>query len=75
MGKRLQRLSGQSIIEKQSQLLNTELHLVLKNGSTFHGIIHGWIKSGCNFKDFRNHPHYFLISEIEEIITDNLSSY
>ena len=75
MGKRLQRYSGNSIIEIKNQLLHTELHLVLKNGSSFHGIIQEWAKSGCNFKDYRNHTHHFLLSDIEEIITDNLSLY
>ena len=75
MGKRLQRFSGDTLLDTKNQLVDTELHLVLKNGSTFHGIILKWVKSGCNFKDYRNQQHHFLFSEIDEIITDNLSSY
>lgn len=75
MGKRLQRISGNNIYNLRDQLINIELHIVLRNGSTFHGTIEKWQDDECYFKDFRSHVQRISIAQIDEIITDQLASY
>lgn len=75
MGKRLQRISGKNINGLRSQLVNIELHIVLLNGSSFHGTIEKWNDNECYFKDFRNHTQRIAIAQIDEIVTDQLASY
>lgn len=75
MGKRLQRFVGTSILKHKEQLLNTELHIVLKDNSAFHGVIVSFAESSCKFNDYRNHTHTFLISAIDEIIIDHMTAY
>jgi len=75
MGKRLQRFAGNSILRFKEKLIHTELHLVLKDKSTFHGEIISFTESNFTFNDYRNHTHTFLISAIDEIITDHMTAY
>lgn len=75
MGKRLQRFVGNSILTNKTQLIDTEIHLVLKDKSTFHGEIISFTESSFTFKDYRNHSHTFLISAIDEIIIDHTTAY
>jgi len=75
MGKRLQRISRNNIIEKQNELLNIDLNTVLISGSVFQGKIIKWNNNNCYFKDHRNHVQYFSVLTISEIITDQPSSY
>lgn len=75
MGKRLQRFSGTSILNHKEKLLLTELHLILKDKATFHGLIISFTESYVTFNDYRNHTHTFLISAIDEIIIDHMTAY
>lgn len=75
MGKRLQRFSETSILKNKEQLTHTEIHIVLKDKSTFHGVITSFTESSCTFSDYRNHTHTFLISSIDEIIIDHMTAY
>ena len=75
MGKRLQRFVGTSIRTNTEKLIHTEIHLVLKDKSTFHGEIIAFTESSFTFKDYRNHTHTFLISAIDEIIIDHTTAY
>lgn len=75
MGKRLQRFSGTSILNHKEKLIHTEIHLVLKDKSTFHGQISSFTESSITFSDYRSHTHTFLISAIDEIIIDHTTAY
>lgn len=75
MGKRLQRINAKNIEDFRNQLINIELHLVLLNGSAFHGTIQKWEEEACLFTDYRNHTQRIAVSQIAEIVTDQLSPY
>lgn len=75
MGKRLQRMNGASIPQKRNELLNTEVHLVMKDNTIFHGVISLLTETTCQFKDYRSQKHTFSISDIAEVITDQTTAY
>lgn len=75
MGKRLQRMNGAFIQQKRKELLNTEVHLVMKDNTIFHGVIILLTETSCQFKDYRSQKHTFSISAIAEVIIDQTTAY
>ena len=75
MGKRLRRIDKSAIPTNKEQLVNTELHIVLKDGAAYYGKINAWEKDSFTFNDLRNHKHHFLLTDVSEIIIDTLAAY
>lgn len=75
MGKRLQRIGNSEIPANKQRLLNIDLHVVLNSGATYYGIIDVWDKESVVFTDFRNRKHHFLITDVFEIVFDQLAAY
>lgn len=75
MGKRLQRIGNSDIPAYREQLVNSDVHIVLKDGAAYYGIIKGWEYESVKFKDLRNHTHHFLVTDIFEIVIDTLAAY
>ncbi len=75
MGKRLQRIGNSELHANIQHLIDTDVHLVLKNGAAYHGIISAWENESLEFKDFRNSKHHFLVTDVFEIVVDKLAAY
>ncbi|ABG60254.1 hypothetical protein [Cytophaga hutchinsonii] len=75
MGKRLQRIGISDIRANMQHLIDTDVHLVLKDGATYYGIITAWKNDSFEFKDFRNSKHHFLLADVFEIVVDKLAAY
>jgi hypothetical protein len=75
MGKRLFRIFQKDISSRLTSLTGIELNLIMKNNSTFHGIINDVKDNQINFKDLRNQKHLLRVEDIIEIVYDKESAY
>lgn len=75
MGKRLIRIFPPFTQEQLQSLKESEVNLVLKNNSTYHGKILKIEEVKLYFRDSIRRKHQFLLEELAEIITDKRSTY
>jgi len=74
LGKRIFRLSPQVALSK-SELIEKELHLVLRSGAVFLGILKKTEGQVFFCENMGGKKFHFPISEIREIVYDQHSSY
>jgi hypothetical protein len=75
MGKRLYRIFAKDIPSQLSNLIGTELNLILKDKKTYHGIIIRYEGQEIEFKDFLSGKHLIRLEEISEIVYDKEAAY
>lgn len=75
MGKRLIKIFEAQIPSTLPQLLEQEIHLILKNNVTLHGIILKIDNQQIIFKDMILRKHKIPISELSQIIKDEKSDW
>ncbi len=75
MGKRQIRFYGENVSENLQKNINTELNLVLKNNTTFHGKVIEINQNTIKFQDKLLKKYNFDINQISEFIVDFRSIY
>ena len=75
MGKRLIRILSSSIFSQLPNLLNTELNLILKNRVTLHGRIRSYTDREIFLEDMVARLHTIRLTDLEEIVLDQVSPY
>lgn len=75
MGKRLIRIFGNAIPEKNKELTGQTSDIILDSKSTFHGIITEVNASHLTLMDERGKKHSFLLNMIAEVIYDRVSNF
>ncbi len=75
MGKRLIRIFEAEIPDKLPSLLGKEIHLVLKNDVTLHGKVLKLEKDFLYFQDMILRKHKIQITDLAQILKDEVSSW
>ncbi len=75
MGKRLTRIFEAQIQTHLPKLLGQEIHLILKNNVTLHGIILKIETQHIVFKDMILRKHTIPIAELSQILKDEKSDW
>jgi len=75
MGKRLKRIFQKEIPAVLPSLAGKELHFILKNNVTIHGILSGIKGNQLEVKNRISGTHSIMLDSIEEIIMDFVAPY
>ena len=73
MSKRITRVSGEKIIPAISKMKGLMFSAVLVNGQTFYGRLDSYSENSLVLADQRQHLHSFAVSELYEIVFDQVS--
>lgn len=75
MGKRLVRIFSKEISSHIPSLLNTDLHLVLKNNTTLYGVLKSFENNVLKVEGGLREKHQVKLEEVVEIIYDKEAAY
>ena len=70
MSKRLIRIQGADAFNKLTGLVNTEINVVLKDGTTYFGKLQTISQDTVIIRDTREHIHTLPLGTIHEIVMD-----
>lgn len=75
MGKRIERIFAEAILEKLPKLIDLKLTVILKNDLTFKGSLVSHTSSDINLKLKANRNHQISIDSIQELQLDKLTGW
>lgn len=75
MGKRIERIFSEAILEKLPNLINLKLTVILKNDLAFRGSLASFTNSEINLKVKANRSQSISIDSIHELQVDKLTDW
>ena len=70
MGKRQVRIFQKNLLDKRTDVLNREVHIILSDNRVFHGIVNEFSDVSLCIIDYRQRLHKFRPDEIQELVYD-----